>query len=91
MTRQTALLIAQLGLAIVGAGCVNGFPRRIPGSDLTLPESPDRTAAAGLLSRCRAADSVGTGRDPGTPCGRTAGDSTRSTSDPLTPPVQKTP
>lgn len=86
--RRRALLS---GLIVV-TGCAQGLPRRVAGSDLTLPEPAERVALRSFLSRCTlTADSVGTSRAPGTPCGGASGDTTRSTSDPLVPPAQKTP
>lgn len=89
-TRTTTIRLIVAGLIAAGA-CMQGLPRRVAGSDLTLPERGDRTAARSITSRCTEADTTTTRSDPTSRCGSTEGDSVRSTTDPMVPPVQKTP
>jgi hypothetical protein len=79
------------GGLIAGGACVQGLPRRVSGSDLTLPERGDRAAARSIRSRCNDTDTTSTVHDPTSRCGTTSGDTVRSTSDPLVPPPQSTP
>jgi hypothetical protein len=76
---------------VVGAACVQGLPRRVSGSDVTLPEPGDRVMARSITSRCKDTDTTSTVHDPTSHCGTTSGDTVRSTSDPIAPPPQKTP
>jgi hypothetical protein len=78
------------GLIAAGA-CAQGLPRRVKGSDVTLPERGDRVAARSITSRCNDTDTTSTVHDPTSRCGTTSGDTVRSTSDPIAPPPQKTP
>jgi hypothetical protein len=87
--RATTIRVTIAGLIAAGA-CVQGLPRRVNGSDVTLPERGDRTAARSITSRCNETDTTSTVHDPTSRCGSTPGDSVRSTSDPIAPP-QKTP
>jgi hypothetical protein len=79
--------------ALVAAGaCVQTLPRRVSGSDVTLPEPNDRSIARTIVSRCTNTDSTDTIRPPSSRCGGAArSDTVRSTSDPLTPASTKTP
>ena len=79
--------------ALIAAGaCVQGLPRRVTGSDVTLPEPNDRRVARAIASRCPEADSTDTSQPPTSRCGgSTRSDTVRSTGDPLTPPSPKTP
>jgi hypothetical protein len=91
--RRTTICIATVALVAVGA-CVQSLPRRVSGSDLTLPESGERAFLRSLTSRCTDADTLDTTSsrpDPTSRCGSAAGDTVRSTSDPIAPPPQKTP
>ena len=93
IARHTTICVATVALIAVGA-CVQSLPRRVSGSDLTLPESGERAFLRSLTSRCNDSDSLDTSssrRDPASRCGTVAGDTVRSTSDPIAPPTQKTP
>jgi hypothetical protein len=88
--RGTAIRAVIAGLVVAGA-CVQTMPRRVSGSDVTLPEASDRAFMRSLTSRCNESDTTTTRRDPTSRCGGTPGDTVRSTSDPIAPPPQKTP
>ena len=91
IVRLTTICAATVALTAAGA-CGQALPRRVPGSDLTLPEPGDRSIARALASRCTEADSTDTVRPPTSRCGGGArSDTVRSTSDPITPPSPKTP
>jgi hypothetical protein len=89
--RRTKIRILIVGLIAAG-GCVQTLPRRVSGSDVTLPEPNERSIARTLVSRCTDTDSTDTVRPPSSRCGGAArSDTVRSTSDPLTPASPKTP
>ena len=92
MTRRQASIIRVLAAGLLAAGaCVQALPRRIPGSDLSVPERGDRTMARLITARCKGSDTTSTRSDPTSRCGTAEGDSVRSISDPVAPPSQKTP
>jgi hypothetical protein len=89
--RSTWIRLAIAGLIAVGA-CGQALPRRVSGSDVTLPERNDRSIARSIIARCNDSDSTDTVRPPTSRCGGGArSDTVRSTSDPISPPAQKTP
>jgi hypothetical protein len=91
IARHTTICVATVALIAAGA-CGQMLPRRVAGSDMTLPERGDRSIARGLASRCTEADSTDAVRAPTSRCGGAArADTVRSTSDPITPPSAKTP
>jgi hypothetical protein len=88
---STRIRLAIVGLIAAGA-CGYGLPRRVSGSDVTLPEPSEWGIARTIVSRCTNADSTDTVRPPSSRCGGAArSDTVRSTSDPISPPAQKTP
>ena len=90
--RARVKLAVLTGIVVVAGACVPGPLRRVAGSDITLPEPAHRTVIRSLVSGCNdGADTLTTSREPITRCGRVAGDTARSTSDPLVPSGQKTP
>jgi hypothetical protein len=89
-TRGITIGVIFAGLLTTGA-CVQRLPRRVSGSDLTLPEPHDRAFLRSLMPRCNDADTTSGTRDPGSRCGGASSDTMRSTSDPISPPPQKTP
>jgi hypothetical protein len=90
--RRTTIGIGMAALLAAGA-CVQSAPRRVAGSDLTLPESGERTFLRSLLTPCDQPDTLNVGssrRAAASRCG-TSADTVRSPADPVVPPRQKTP
>lgn len=83
--------LAAAGLVLV-AGCVGPFPRRVPGSDMTLPRSTGTWLLESLVdcANQKGATGVALARD-GTTCRMATGDTVPDPSTRLTPPPVKVP
>jgi hypothetical protein len=94
MIARRTTIYGGIAALIVASACVQSLPRRVSGSDLTLPESGERAFLRSLTSSCNEPDTVNTTssrRNPSSRCGTAAGDTVRSTTNPVAPPSQKTP
>jgi hypothetical protein len=90
-SRIRRLGVAVTALVLVG-GCVGGFPRRVRGSDITLPQSTGNFLLQALLD-CASEigdKSLAPARD-GATCRTATGDTVPNTRGPVTPPPTKVP
>jgi hypothetical protein len=88
MTHRIARIIVLGGLA-AAAGCVSGLPRRVPGSNITLPDSKTDIVRDLLIGCENSADgAAGGGRAT---CGSVIGGTRAVPAAPVAPPENKTP
>jgi len=90
MTARPFVVAAVVLAGLLTTACLPGMPRRVPGSDITLPESPDQRLLGALTSMCVNSDTAVAVHPGRSRCAPTSG-TDRTSPDPAPPPGQKTP